>query len=100
MAWLQSKTGSELMTVSSDGQVLWWDIRKLAEPLENLLLKVSPAPPALLLLIHGHARRQCPNMALRHARQTSSMHMAMSWTASSLLLPHAWRACRSGAGRP
>ena len=49
MAWLQSKTGSELMTVSSDGQALWWDIRKLAEPLENLLLKVAPALPAYLI---------------------------------------------------
>lgn len=43
-AWLQSKTGSELMSVSSDGQCLWWDVRKLGEPLETLTLKVhSPA---------------------------------------------------------
>lgn len=28
-AWLQSKTGTELMTLSSDGQVIWWDIRML-----------------------------------------------------------------------
>ena len=39
-AWLQSKTGSELMSVSSDGQCLWWDVRKLGEPLETLTLKV------------------------------------------------------------
>lgn len=38
-AWLQSKTGTEAMTVSTDGFVLWWDIRKLAEPLENMPLK-------------------------------------------------------------
>lgn len=30
--------GSELFSVSSDGQVLWWDIRKLAEPTESMLL--------------------------------------------------------------
>lgn len=30
-AWLQSKTGSEVMTVSSDGLVLWWDIRMFGE---------------------------------------------------------------------
>ncbi len=24
LAWLQSKTGTESMTVSTDGQVLWW----------------------------------------------------------------------------
>jgi hypothetical protein len=37
-AWLQSKTGTECMSVASDGSVLWWDIRKLAEPVETLNL--------------------------------------------------------------
>jgi dynein intermediate chain 2 len=39
VAWLQSKTGSEAMTASTDGRVLWWDIRRLAEPLESLPLR-------------------------------------------------------------
>ena len=38
-AWLQSKTGTECMSVSTDGSVLWWDIRKLGEPTESLVLK-------------------------------------------------------------
>ena len=38
MAWTQSKTGTEAMTCSTDGQVLWWDTRNLAEPLEPLPL--------------------------------------------------------------
>ncbi|KAJ1536017.1 Dynein intermediate chain 2, axonemal, partial [Nowakowskiella sp. JEL0078] len=38
VAWVQSKSGSEFFSVSTDGQVLWWDIRKLAEPTESLLL--------------------------------------------------------------
>jgi len=38
-AWLQSKTGTECMSVSTDGSVLWWDIRKLGEPTESLALK-------------------------------------------------------------
>eukprot|EP00775_Hariotina_reticulata_P002074 gene2074-2393_t len=38
-AWLQSKTGSEAMTVSTDGRVLWWDIRKLSEAVESLPLR-------------------------------------------------------------
>ena len=38
MAWLQSKTGTECMSAASDGSVLWWDIRKLAEPVESLIL--------------------------------------------------------------
>ncbi|KAJ3031120.1 Dynein intermediate chain 2, axonemal, partial [Rhizophlyctis rosea] len=38
LAWVQSKSGSEFFSVSTDGQVLWWDIRKLSEPTESLLL--------------------------------------------------------------
>eukprot|EP00164_Ancoracysta_twista_P002327 GFYU01003075.1.p1 GENE.GFYU01003075.1~~GFYU01003075.1.p1 ORF type:complete len:570 (+),score=204.31 GFYU01003075.1:231-1940(+) len=38
VAWLQSKTGTECASVSTDGQVFWWDIRKLGEPTESLLL--------------------------------------------------------------
>lgn len=36
-AWTQSKTGTELMTCSTDGSVLWWDLRKMGEPLETLV---------------------------------------------------------------
>ena len=38
MAWLQSKTGTECMSVSTDGFVHWWDTRKMGEPGESLLL--------------------------------------------------------------
>ena len=38
-AWTQSKTGSELMSASTDGSVLWWDLRRLGEPLESLVLR-------------------------------------------------------------
>ena len=36
--WLQSKTGTECFSASTDGQVLWWDIRKLGEPTEVMYL--------------------------------------------------------------
>ncbi|NWU95710.1 DNAI2 protein, partial [Upupa epops] len=39
--WLQSKTGTECFSASTDGQVLWWDIRKLAEPTEQLVLDIT-----------------------------------------------------------
>ena len=38
LAWMQSKTGTECMSVSSDSTVFYWDIRKLAEPVERLTL--------------------------------------------------------------
>jgi dynein intermediate chain 2, axonemal len=37
--WLQSKTGTECMSCSTDGQVLFWDIRKIGEPTEVLVLE-------------------------------------------------------------
>ncbi len=38
-AWLQSKTGTECLTVSTDGYVMMWDIRKLTEAVENIPLR-------------------------------------------------------------
>ena len=45
VVWLQSKTGQELMTASTDGCVLWWDARNLAQPQETLVLKVATCCP-------------------------------------------------------
>jgi len=37
--WIQSKTGSEFFSVSTDGFAYWWDIRKLSEgPTDTLEL--------------------------------------------------------------
>jgi dynein intermediate chain 2, axonemal len=41
VVWMASKTGTECFSVSTDGQVSWWDIRKLGEPTESLLLDVK-----------------------------------------------------------
>jgi dynein intermediate chain 2, axonemal len=40
-AWLQSKTHSECVTTSVDGKVLWWDIRNLSAPTDELVLAVD-----------------------------------------------------------
>lgn len=34
-------TGSDVFSTSTDGQVLWWDIRKLVEPVETLPLEFA-----------------------------------------------------------
>ncbi|CAG5123303.1 unnamed protein product [Candidula unifasciata] len=36
--WIQSKTGTECFSTSTDGQVLWWDIRKMGEPTDRMYL--------------------------------------------------------------
>lgn len=41
LSWIQSKTGTELMSTSTDGLVLWWDVRKLGEPVETLKLETD-----------------------------------------------------------
>ncbi len=43
MAWLHGKTPFECASTSTDGQVLWWDIRKLGEPSEMLMLEDKAA---------------------------------------------------------
>jgi len=39
LAWLSMKTGTELITSSTDGRVLWWDTRQFSKgPIDTLLL--------------------------------------------------------------
>uniref|UniRef100_A0A7M5US50 Dynein intermediate chain 3, ciliary n=1 Tax=Clytia hemisphaerica TaxID=252671 RepID=A0A7M5US50_9CNID len=40
--FIQSKTGTECFTTSTDGYIYWWDIRKLGEPTEHLYLNKNP----------------------------------------------------------
>lgn len=39
--WVQSKTGTEAFSASTDGQVLWWDTRKFSEPVEKMVMDLS-----------------------------------------------------------
>lgn len=41
--WIQSKTGSEFVTTSTDGRVKWWDIRKFDSYVEELELREPTA---------------------------------------------------------
>lgn len=36
--WIQSKTNNQFVSVSTDGQMMWWDSRRLVEPTEVLQL--------------------------------------------------------------
>jgi dynein intermediate chain 2 len=36
--WVSSKTGHQCVSVSTDGKLLWWDTRKLGEPIDSLVL--------------------------------------------------------------
>ena len=48
MAWLAGKTPTECASTSTDGQVLWWDIRRLGEPSEYLSLDDKTEPGSVL----------------------------------------------------
>lgn len=36
--WISSKTGHQCVSVSTDGKMMWWDTRKLSEPLDSMIL--------------------------------------------------------------
>ena len=40
-----SSTGSDVFSTSTDGEVMWWDIRKLVEPVETLQLEFAGYMP-------------------------------------------------------
>ena len=39
--WIQSKTGTDFFSTSTDGIVKWWDTRKIGEPVEELVLDIT-----------------------------------------------------------
>ena len=45
LVWLSSKTGSEFVTTSTDGKILWWDLRNLVAPTESFVLSEGAVGP-------------------------------------------------------
>jgi dynein intermediate chain 2, axonemal len=43
VAWVQSKTGTEMMSAGSDGAVIWWDSRQMKQRMEQTTLLVRDA---------------------------------------------------------
>jgi len=39
VAYIQSRSGNEFCSVSTDGQMLWWDARRLSEPIDSFKLE-------------------------------------------------------------
>lgn len=46
--WINSKSGTEFFSSSTDGQVKWWDMRKLNEPSETLILDIVKGEEQIL----------------------------------------------------
>nr|XP_018910150.1 PREDICTED: dynein intermediate chain 2, axonemal [Bemisia tabaci] len=46
--WINSKSGTEFFSASTDGQMKWWDTRKLDAPLETLLIDLTKGDEQLL----------------------------------------------------
>jgi len=42
--WTSSKSGSACVSCSTDGSLLFWDVRKLARPTDTVILSTAPAP--------------------------------------------------------
>lgn len=43
VAWIQSRTNQEMVSVSTDGHVKWWDIRKLSAPIDSFACSYQDA---------------------------------------------------------
>nr|XP_025046201.1 dynein intermediate chain 2, axonemal [Pelodiscus sinensis] len=67
--WLQSKQGTDCFSASTDGQVLWWDIRKLSSK--------DPGRPSLRLVQAGGAERAHAGLLGQRGRS------AQWWTPSA-----------------
>ncbi|KAM3568079.1 hypothetical protein VYU27_009794 [Nannochloropsis oceanica] len=44
--WISSKTGHQCVSISTDGRMLWWDTRRLAEPTDDLPLSLPSLGPS------------------------------------------------------
>ena len=58
MFWINSKTGNQCVSVSTDGQMLWWDTRRLTEPTDNLLMSTD-------IKNNGQVRESCKGYIVR-----------------------------------
>lgn len=52
--WIQSKTNNQFVSVSTDGQMLWWDTRRLSEPTDVVQVRPHSRRYALLCLLSAH----------------------------------------------
>lgn len=51
--WINSKTNTEFFSGGADGQVIWWDTRKLTERLESLYMDPEKSDEQVLERSHG-----------------------------------------------
>lgn len=51
--WINSKTGTEFFSGGADGQVIWWDMRKLNERLDFLYMDPEKSDEPLLERSYG-----------------------------------------------
>ena len=59
VTWLQSKTGTEAVTVSTDGRLFLWDVRDMSQPAESVVLTdgVKENPKVMTLHTRCHHLR-------------------------------------------
>lgn len=66
LVWLSSKTGSEFVTTSTDGKMLWWDTRKLDEPTDWTELDEGPlGPDGKVRVVGGTGIEYVPDAGVR-----------------------------------
>ncbi|XP_018351599.1 PREDICTED: dynein intermediate chain 3, ciliary-like [Trachymyrmex septentrionalis] len=62
--WIQSKSNNEFFSASTDGAIKWWDIRKMRQPTEELVIDLDDPLRADILRAIGVTKLQ-PNIGDR-----------------------------------
>lgn len=64
--WINSKTGMEFFSTSSDGVVKWWDCRKLNETLDHIVLDLSKDGPNMMKAYATSCLEYDPNIPAKY----------------------------------
>ena len=73
LIWSNSKAGGEFFSSAPDGQVLWWDMRKLSAPIDVLYLDPEQNPDSALSAICMEYDPSMPNKFLVGTQQGTSV---------------------------
>ena len=79
--WIQSKTGTDFFSTSTDGIVKWWDTRKIGEPVEELILDITKKVVFIFFLTESIFSRKMPNWPLaQYLLSSSQLCRQSSWS--------------------
>ena len=62
LIWSNSKAGGEFFSAAADGQILWWDMRKMTAPIDTMILDSNSVNPPRLDTMAASCLEYDPSM--------------------------------------